>query len=414
MRASLPILIAIGVMLSIAMGLRQSLGLFLQPLTRDLAMAVADFTIAIAVQNVAWGLLQPVAGALVNRWGFRPLLVGGAASYVAGLIVLALAQGTAGVVIGAGVLIGMALACTASAMALAVASRAVPAGMRSSVLGMVTAAGSLGSVIAAPLGQYLSDSAGWRAGVMGFAILGALMLPAAWLAGRVDRVALPVRSDGQSDITARTALASAFRNRSFVLMAAAYFVCGMQLIFLATHLPSYLAICGMDPMLSAEALAVIAAFNVLGSLFFGWAGGRWSKQLLLGMLYTARSIVLAAYFSFPPTPAGTLLFAACMGFLWLGVGPLISGSVVEMFGLRWQAMIQGLAFMSHQVGSFVGALGGGVLFDLLGSYDLAWKIGVATGLTAGLLQIMFAAPRPPPLGPPRSESLRLDPGLSAR
>lgn len=179
MRASLPILIAIGVMLSIAMGLRQSLGLFLQPLTRDLAMAVADFTIAIAVQNVAWGLLQPVAGALVNRWGFRPLLVGGAASYVAGLIVLALAQGTAGVVIGAGVLIGMALACTASAMALAVASRAVPSGMRSSVLGMVTAAGSLGSVIAAPLGQYLADSAGWRAGVMGFAILGALMLPAA-------------------------------------------------------------------------------------------------------------------------------------------------------------------------------------------------------------------------------------------
>lgn len=230
----------------------------------------------------------------------------------------------------------------------------------------------------------------------------------------MDRVALPVRSDGQPDITARTALASAFRNRSFVLMAAAYFVCGMQLIFLATHLPSYLAICGMDPMLSAEALAVIAAFNAVGSLFFGWAGGRWSKQLLLGMLYTARSIVLAAYFAFPPTPAGTLVFAACMGFLWLGVGPLISGSVVEMFGLRWQAMIQGIAFMGHQVGSFVGALGGGVLFDLLGSYDLAWKIGVATGLAAGLLQMMFAGPRPPPLGPPCSESPRLDPALSAR
>lgn len=414
MRAALPILIATAVMLSIAMGLRQSLGLFLQPLTGDLAMAVADFTIAIAVQNVAWGLLQPVAGALVNRWGFRPLLVGGAVSYIAGLIVLALAQGTAGVVIGAGVLIGVALACTASAMALAVASRAVPASVRSSVLGIVTAAGSLGSVIAAPLGQYLADSAGWRAGVTGFAILGALMLPAAWLAGRVDRLALPVRSDEPSDVTARTALASAFRSRPFVLMAGAYFVCGMQLIFLATHLPSYLAICGMDPMLSAEALAVIAAFNVVGSLFFGWAGGRWSKQLLLGMLYTARSIVLAAYFAYPPTAAGTLVFAGCMGFLWLGVGPLISGSVVEMFGLRWQAMIQGIAFMSHQAGSFVGALGGGVLFDLLGSYDLAWKIGVATGLVAGLLQMMVAAPRPPQLGPPRSGSPRLDPALGAR
>jgi predicted MFS family arabinose efflux permease len=409
MRASIPILIATALMLSIAMGLRQSLGLFLQPLTRDLAIAVSDFTIAIAVQNVAWGVLQPVAGALVNRWGFRPLLVGGAASYLAGLVVLGLADGAMGVVIGAGVLIGAALACTASAMALAVASRAVPAGMRSSILGIVTAAGSLGSVIAAPLGQYLSDSAGWRWGVLGFAVLAALMLPAAWLAGRVDRLALPAGSTGRGEVTARAAIASAFRNRPFLLMAGAYFVCGMQLIFLATHLPSYLAICGMDPMLGAKALATIAIFNVVGSLFFGWAGGRWSKQLLLGMLYTARSIVLAAYFAFPPTPAGTLVFAACMGFLWLGVGPLISGSVVEMFGLRWQAMIQGIAFMSHQAGSFVGALGGGVLFDLLGSYDLAWKIGVATGLVAGLAQMTFAAPRPPPIDPPR-----LDPAFGGR
>lgn len=409
MRATLTILIAVSLMLSIAMGLRQSLGLFLQPLTRDLAIAVADFTVAIAVQNVAWGVLQPVAGALVNRWGFRPLLVSGAVFYVAGLIVLALAQGTLGVVIGAGVLIGAALASTASAMALAVASRAVPASARSAVLGIVTAAGSLGSVIAAPLGQYLSDSEGWRVGVAGFAVMAALMLPAAWFAGRVDRVALPARGESKGDVTARAALASAFRNRSFVLMAGAYFVCGMQLIFLATHLPSYLAICGMDPMLSAQALATIAVFNVAGSLFFGWAGGRWSKQVLLGMLYTARSIVLAAYFAFPPTPVGTLVFAACMGFLWLGVGPLISGSVVEMFGLRWQAMIQGIAFMSHQAGSFVGALGGGVLFDLLGSYDLAWKIGVATGLVAGIAQMMFAGPRPPPLGP-----TRLDPAFGAR
>ena len=168
----------------------------------------------------------------------------------------------------------------------------------------------------------------------------------------------------------------------------------MQLIFLATHLPSYLALCGMDPMLSAQALAVIAVFNVAGSLFFGWAGGRWSKQALLGGLYIARSLVLAIYFAQPPTPTGTLVFAAAMGFLWLGVGPLISGSVVEMFGLRWQAMIQGLAFMSHQLGSFLGAMGGGVLFDLMGSYDLAWKIGVGCGLVAGTLQILFAE-RPP-------------------
>lgn len=390
------ILIAAAVMLSIALGLRQSLGLFLQPLTRDLGLAVADFTVAIAVQNVAWGLLQPIAGALVARLGFRPMMVAGAACYIAGLVVLATAQGLIGVSMGAGVLIGAALACTASAMALAVSARAVPVAIRSTVLGMVTAAGSIGSAIAAPLGQILADDHGWRAGVWGFVVLACIMLPAAWLAGRIDKVALPPREAGSaSDTTARAALRAALDNSQFLVMAGAYFVCGMQLIFLTTHLPSYLALCGMDPMLSAQALAVIAAFNIVGSLFFGWAGGRWSKQALLGGLYVSRSIVLAIYFAAPPTPLGTLVFAGIMGFLWLGVGPLISGAVVEMFGLRWQAMIQGIAFMSHQLGSFLGALGGGLLFDALGNYDLAWKLGVGMGLIAGTLQIMFSAPRPP-------------------
>jgi len=410
MRAPIPILSGAALMLSIGMGLRQSLGLFLQPLTRDLALAVADFTVAIAIQNVTWGILQPIAGAVATRWGFRPLMLSGAALYTLGLVVLATAQGLLGVVMGAGVLIGAALACTASAIALAVASRAVSAQRRSTVLGLVTAAGSLGSVVAAPLGQILSDSEGWRAGVVSFAVLASLMLPAVWLAGRVDRFTVPARvGDPLAGGTARTAIAAAFRNRSFLIMAGAYFVCGMQLIFIATHLPSYLALCGMDPMLSAEALAVIAGFNVVGSLFFGWAGGRWSKQALLGGMYVARSIVLGFYFSYPPTPAGTLIFAGCMGFLWLGVGPLIAGSVAEMFGLRWQAMIQGIAFMSHQVGSFVGALGGGVLFDLLGSYDLAWQLAVGMGLTTGITQLMFAAPPPPQARPPR-----LDPAISAR
>jgi predicted MFS family arabinose efflux permease len=150
----------------------------------------------------------------------------------------------------------------------------------------------------------------------------------------------------------------------------------------------------MDPMLSAEALSVIAIFNVFGSVFFGWAGGHWPKLVLLGTIYVTRSAVLGWYFIAPPTPASTLVFAAMMGFLWLGVGPLVAGSVVEMFGLRWQAMIQGIAFMSHQLGSFVGAFGGGLLFDTLGSYDLAWRLGVGMGLAAGTVQIIIALARP--------------------
>lgn len=397
LRPVLPILIGASVMLSLGMGVHQSFGLVMPPLTRDIALTVSDFALAMSVQNLAWGFLQPIAGALAVRLGFRPIMVGGAVLYVAGLGLFASADGLTGVMLGGGVLIGMALACTASSISLAVGARAVPAKSRSFVLGAITATGSLGALLSAPLGQTLTTELGWRAGLLGFLALIVFMLPAAWIAGRVDRLSPPVPATGDISATSpRVALAAALRHPSFLVMTAAYFVCGMQLLFITTHLPSYLAICGMDPSLSAGALGAIALFNVFGSLFFGWAGGHWSKLGLLGGIYIARSIVLACYFVMPPTPASTLVFASAMGFLWLGVGPLVAGSVVEMFGLRWQAMIQGVAFMSHQVGSFVGALGGGLLFDALCSYDLAWRLGVAMGLTAGIVQVAFALMRPPP------------------
>jgi predicted MFS family arabinose efflux permease len=395
-RPAAPILIGAAVMLSLSMGVRQSLGLVMQPLTRDIAISVSEFTFALSVQNLAWGLLQPLAGALVTRVGFRPVMLTGASLYCAGLLLLATARGLFAVMIGAGLLIGIALACTASAIAMAVASRAVPASVRSVVLGLITGAGSLGALLSAPIGQTLSGAFGWRAEVLGFSVLALAMLPAAWFAGNVDKVALPRPTADRTDMSARAALQSAVATTPFLVMTGAYFVCGLQLLFITTHLPSYLAICGMDPMLSAEALGVIGCFNVLGSVFFGWAGARWSKQVLLGVIYTTRSLGLCVYFMMPPTPLSTLVFAGVMGFLWLGVGPLIAGSIVEMFGLRWQAMIQGVAFMSHQLGSFFGALGGGLLFDALGSYDLAWRLIVGLGLTAGMVQLVFALARPWP------------------
>jgi predicted MFS family arabinose efflux permease len=364
---------------------------------KDLGIAVAEFTLAVAVQNLAWGFLQPFAGAVAARIGFRPVLVAGVLAYLAGLLVLARADGAGDVMIGAGVLVGLALACTASGMAMAVASRPVPAAMRSTVLGLVSAAGSLGALIAAPIGQLLSEGFGWRVGVLGFFVLGLAMLPAAWAAGRVDTVARPPARDEAT--TAGAAFGLAMRHGPFLVMSGAYFICGLQLVFLTTHLPSYLALCGMDPMLAAEALAVIGGCNVLGSLFFGWAGGRWSKPALLGGIYLARSLVLGWYFAVPPTPASTLVFAAVMGFLWLGVAPLVAGMTAEMFGLRWQAMVQGLAFTSHQIGSFLGAFGGGLILDRLGSYDLAWQLGVGMGLVAGTVQVLAALPRWP--GAPR-------------
>ena len=402
LRGVAPILIGASVMLSLAMGLRQSLGLFMQPAVKDLGIAVAEFTLAVAVQNLAWGFLQPIAGAIAARIGFRPVLMAGVLAYLAGLLLLARADGAGDVMLGAGLLVGLALACTASGMAMAVASRPVPTAMRSTVLGMVSAAGSLGALIAAPVGQVLSEGFGWRAGVLGFFVLGLAMLPAAWTAGRVDKVALPPARAEAS--TAGAAFGLALRHGPFLVMSGAYFICGLQLVFLTTHLPSYLALCGMDPMLAAEALAVIGGCNVLGSLFFGWAGGRWSKPALLGGIYLARSLVLGWYFSVPPTPGSTLIFAAVMGFLWLGVAPLVAGMTAEMFGLRWQAMVQGLAFTSHQLGSFLGAFGGGLILDRFGSYDLAWQLGVGMGLVAGTVQVLAALPLWP--GTPRPAAAR--------
>src|SRR5882724_10216106 len=232
LRPTLPILIGASLMLTLSMGLRQSFGIFMQPLTHDIGISVSQFTLALAVQNLAWGFLQPVAGALSVRWGFKPIMIVGALMYVAGLALMATAQGMIPILIGAGILIGASLACTANAIAMSVAARAVPATVRSTVMGIVSAAGSLGALLSAPIGQLLNEGYGWRIGVAGFIILSVAMLPAAWYAGRADKIPLPPRSaDDIGDASAATAAKIAMGNASFMEMTLAYFVCGMQLVF---------------------------------------------------------------------------------------------------------------------------------------------------------------------------------------
>jgi len=399
LRPVLPILIGASLMLTMSMGLRQSLGVFMPALTRDVGISVSQFTLAIAVQNLVWGFLQPFAGAWAVRVGYRPLMVAGAVLYVLGMVLLATAQGLVGVTLGAGFAIGASMACTGPAIAMAVAARPVSAAVRSSVLGIVSAAGSLGALMAAPIGQALAQEHGWRVGLYGFVLLALVIVPAAWVAGRVDALPVPPSPGGADNASARVVAFRAMKHPPFAVMSLAYFVCGMQLVFLTTHLPSYLDLCGLDPMLSAQALGVIGGFNVLGSLFFGWAGGRWNKLLLLGGIYVLRSLGIAWYFLSVASPTNTLVFAAIMGFLWLGVGPLVAGYIADTFGLRWQAMLGGVAFMTHQLGSFMGAFGGGLVYDALGSYNLALQVGVSLGLAAGIVQMMFALRRPGP--PPR-------------
>jgi predicted MFS family arabinose efflux permease len=234
---------------------------------------------------------------------------------------------------------------------------------------------------------------GWQLALVAFLGLAAVMLPAALAAGRADAIELP-RSQA-AEQSATQALREAAAHGGYVTMAIAFFVCGLQLVFLTTHLPTYLDLCGIDPSVTATALALIGLFNVAGSYLFGWLGQRYPKHLLLGGIYLLRSAIIAVYFLAPPTPTGTLVFAAAMGSLWLGVVPLVNGLVVHLFGLRWMATLTGVAFFSHQVGSFVGAWGGGAIYASLGSYEWAWKGAVLIGVAAGLAQMAMNV-RPSP------------------
>jgi predicted MFS family arabinose efflux permease len=380
------VLSSTAIMLSIGMGLRQSLGLFQTPVVQDLGLQAADFAMAIAVQNIVWGVTQPFVGALVDRFGPRRIAIFGALLYAVGLAITARATNAAMITLGSGVLIGIALSCTTSGIAANVAARVIVPQRRSLGFGIVSAAGSMGTFFAAPLGQSIMQAGGWCLALGAFFVLSLVMLPAAFIAGGAGQ--LPNSTAADKDLTLGGALGEARRHSGYVVMSLAFFVCGLQLVFLTTHLPSYLALCGMDPMLGAQALAVIGLFNVIGSWGFGWLGDRYSKRALLGSIYITRSLVMAAYFMLPVSPASTLVFAALMGLTWLGVIPLVNGLVVQMFGIKFLSTLTGIAFFSHQVGSFLGAWGGGAIYDALGSYDRALQAGVIVGLIAGFAQLL--------------------------
>src|SRR6516165_4722085 len=391
------ILIGAAVLLNIGIGLQQSIGLFLTPVTRDLALTAADFTLTIAIQHIVWGLAP--AGAISARFGLRVTLVAGTVIYITGLAAMAAAGGEMALIVSS-VLIGIALACTASSLALAACARAVPEQSRSNMLGVVAAVGSLGTLIVPLATQGVLKYYPWQVGALFFAVLAIAMLPAAFWAGASDKLPLMM---AEAKMTMRDTLAQALRHRGFLVMSGAYFVRGLNLVFLTTHLPAYLEICGQDPMLSAEALAVIGAVNCVGALLAGWLGGRYPKHVVLGWLYILRSVAFAGYFVGPPTATNTLVFAAVMGLLWFpGVWPLLSGLVAEMFGTRYMATLLGISFVVHQVGASLGAWGGGIILDVTGSYDDAWKIGVLVGFAAGIVQIFAGGPVRPPRGENRT------------
>ncbi len=382
-----PILIGAAVMVTLAMGMRQSMGTLQPSVTGELSLTAADYSFAIALQNIIWGLTQPFVGALADRHGSRRIMMTGGVLYAAGLLIARFSTDPFWFVIGLGVPIGLAMSCCGSTLAMAVTSRAVSAAKRSVAMGAVTAAGSLGLVVVSPLAQLSLDSGGWQLALIVFAALSITIIPVAFLAGGSDK--LSVTHDAGPAQSLSQALREAGGHGGYVVMAIAFFVCGLQLVFLTTHLPTYIEICGMPTSVTTATLSLIGLFNAMGSLAFGWLGGRYPKRTLLGSIYVARSLIIIWYFSTTPTPASTMVFGALMGTLWLGVVPLVNGLVIQIFGMRYVATLVGIAFFSHQLGSFVGAWGGGLIYASLGNYDWAWRGAVAIGLLAGFAQLLM-------------------------
>ena len=369
-----------GLIVWLSVGGRQSFGLFLQPITGDLGWGRELFAFSLALQSLMWGLAQPFAGMVADRYGSGRVLVAGAAVYVLGLAVMAQTSEAWHFHLGAGVLIGLALSATSFAVVLSAVGRLVSPERRGITFGIVTAIGSFGQFAMVPVGQSFLAAYGWSTAFLLLAACALLMAPlAAALTGRQPA------QEGAGDQGLRQALVEAARHSGFRYLTLGFFVCGFQVTFIAVHLPASLADSGVPTSIAAWALSLIGLFNVVGSLGCGILGDRFSKKYLLSFLYFARAVTIVVFLWMPLGTVSVLVFASVMGLLWLGTVPLTSELVAQIFGTRHMGTLFGIVFFSHQLGSFLGVWLGGYLYDAVGSYTPVWWAAVALGLAAALL-----------------------------
>jgi MFS family permease len=366
-------------------GPRSTLGFVMTPLSRANGWGRDVLSMALAIQNLLWGLGQPFAGAIADRFGTIRVLGVGAILYALGLAVMAHAT-TPGVLdLSAGVLVGFGLSGCSFNIVLAAFGKLVPERSRGLALGAGTAAGSFGQFLFSPLAVALIDQLGWQATLVAFGATMLLILPLS--------LALAAPRDGATGSKAapsqsiRQALGEAFEHRSYVLLVIGFFTCGFQLAFITVHLPSYLVDRGLSADVGGWTLAVIGLFNIIGSITAGWLSGRMPKRYILSANYVIRSLAVTAFILLPASPAATLIFGAVMGLMWLSTVPPTSGLVAVMFGTRWLSMLFGFAFFSHQVGGFLGVWLGGLVFERTGSYDAVWWLSVVFGLLSAVINL---------------------------
>ena len=377
-RTPLVILVVGCVILTLSMGVRHTAGLFLQPMTLDNGWSRETFSFAFALQNLIWGLGSPFAGALADRYGAGRTLLVAATFYVLGLVLMSVSPTPLTLDLSAGLLIGIGLSGTTFPVIMGVIGRHTTPEKRSLALGIASAGGSFGQFAVLPIGQMMISTYGWQSALVLLACGVGLIAPLAYAMADGHK---PSAGAGQSVVEA---LREAGGERSFHYLFWGYFVCGFQTAFIMLHLPSYLVDAGMSANVGMTAVALIGLFNIFGSFYFGWAGGRSSKKNLLVWIYGLRAVAIFIFMLVPLSTAAAWIFAAVIGILWLATVPLTNGLIAQIFGLRYMSMLTGVVFLGHQLGSFLGAWLGGRIFDETGSYSLAWSISIGLSILAAI------------------------------
>lgn len=373
--------------LSLNLGVRQSLGLFIPDMLNDTGWNAATFGLAFAIQNLMWGISAPIAGALADRYGTTRTLIGGTVLYGLGLYMMGTSQSPGELHLTAGFLIGTGVGATSFPVVLAAISRVFSAQKRSFALGLASAGGSVGQLVMAPTTQALNSSLGYVAALVILAGISMLIIPAAFaMTGKAEGSG-PSASPDLGPQSLMAAFHEARKHRGFLLLTAGFFVCGFHIAVIATHLPTFTELCGLPRSVAAEGLALIGAFNIIGTLTAGWAGGKWRKKFGLSFIYGMRAVVIVIFIFAPKTSETILLFSASMGALWLSTVPLTSGLIAQVFGPRYMATLFGIVMLSHQIGAFFGAWMGGIVYDMTGNFDAVWWASVALGVFAAVVHM---------------------------
>ena len=415
---NLIVVVAAGsVITSIGLGVRGTFGLFLDPVIDDLSTGRGMFSLAIAIQNIVWGLSQPFFGAVADRFGAGRVLASGALGYAGALLLMSTAQSPALFTLSMGLVLGVAAGAVSFSVVLAAVGRMVPPERASMALGIVTAMGSVGQFVLIPIARQLIDNHGWRTTATTFA---AVVVAIALFAHAIRGTAIEQQGSQAERVDAKGAatplreeLRRAFHHRPYRLLNAAFFVCGFHVTFIATHLVSYARTVDIDGGVASTALALIGLFNVAGSLIAGYLGSRVPKTYLLSVIYAGRALIIAGFMLLPISDASVVIFGAAMGVVWLSTVPLTGGIVASQFGTTHSGTLFGIVFLSHQMGAFVGVVAGGVLADRTGSYSLVWWIAVALAVAAALLHLLIDERPAPPAPEPVVGVRRLAPAGAA-